>query len=153
MIGRLKALFERTAVQRAKPSGRTDFELAAAALMVEAARLDATFDDEERGRMRRLLAARFGLDAQEAEDLVAEAAAAQEQSADFFRFTHALKQSFSHAERVEMVELLWEVAYADGALHDYEASLLRRVAGLLYVDGRESGDARLRVLEKLGLAR
>lgn len=153
MIGRLKALFERAAVAHAKPSGRTEFELSAAALMVEAARLDSAFDDDERGRMRRLLAGRFGLSAAEAEDLVAEAAVAQEQSADFFRFTRALKASFTHAERVEMIEFLWEVAYADGALHDHEASLLRRVAGLLYVDGRESGDARLRVLAKLGLPR
>lgn len=151
MIGRLKALFERTAVAQAKPRGRTEFELSAAALMVEAARLDSAFDDDERGRMRALLSARFGLSAPEADDLVREAAAAQERSADFFRFTHAVKQAFSHAERVQMVEFLWEVAYADGVLHEHEASLLRRVAGLLYVDGRESGEARRRVLQKLGI--
>jgi uncharacterized tellurite resistance protein B-like protein len=152
VIGRLKALFDRTAVQHAKPSGREDFQIAAAALMVEAARLDSSFDDAERGRMRALLAARFGLSRAEAEDLVEEAAAAQASSADFFRFTHAVKEAFSHAERIEMIELLWEVAYADGVLHDHEASLLRRVAGLLYVDGRESGEARRRVLDRLGLA-
>ena len=49
--------------------------------------------------------------------------------------------------------MLWEVAYADGALHDYEASLLRRVAGLLYVSDRDNGEARLRVMAKLGIAR
>ena len=45
------------------------------------------------------------------------------------------------------------VAYADGQLHDYEASLLRRVAGLLYVSDRDSGEARLRVVAKLGIER
>ena len=53
-------------------------------------------------------------------------------------------------ERVGILELLWEVVYADGTLHDYEASLLRRVAGLLYVSDRESGEARLRVMGRLG---
>ena len=53
-------------------------------------------------------------------------------------------------ERVGILELLWEVVYADGQLHDYEASLLRRVAGLLYVSDRESGEARLRVMGRLG---
>jgi uncharacterized tellurite resistance protein B-like protein len=48
--------------------------------------------------------------------------------------------------------MLWEVAYADGILHDYEASLLRRVTGLLYVSDKASGAARLRVLARLGLA-
>jgi uncharacterized tellurite resistance protein B-like protein len=45
--------------------------------------------------------------------------------------------------------MLWEVAYADGQLHDYEASLLRRIAGLIYVGDRESGEARKRVLARL----
>ena len=52
-----------------------------------------------------------------------------------------------------MIEMLWEVVYADGQLHDYEASLLRRVTGLLYVSDRDSGEARLRVMEKLGIKR
>ena len=47
--------------------------------------------------------------------------------------------------------MLWEVVYADGELHDYEASLLRRIAGLLYVPDRESGEARKRVLARLGV--
>jgi uncharacterized tellurite resistance protein B-like protein len=50
-----------------------------------------------------------------------------------------------------VIEMLWEVAYADGRLHDYEASLLRRVTGLLYVSDRDSGEARKRVLARLGL--
>ena len=66
-------------------------------------------------------------------------------------FTRAIKDGFSHAERVQLIEMMWEVAYADGALHDYEASLLRRVTGLLYVSDRESGEARKRVLARLGL--
>ena len=45
--------------------------------------------------------------------------------------------------------MLWEVAYADGVLHDYEANLLRRVGGLIYVNDRERGDARRRVLARI----
>ena len=48
-----------------------------------------------------------------------------------------------------MLQMLWEVAYADGELHDYEASLLRQVAGLLYVTDQESGTARKRARERL----
>jgi len=46
---------------------------------------------------------------------------------------------------------LWEVAYADGEVHDYEANLVRRVAGLLYVQDRDSGRARKRVLKRLNI--
>jgi len=48
--------------------------------------------------------------------------------------------------------MLWEVAYADGQLHDYESNLVRRIAGLLYVPDHESGTARRRAMAKLGLS-
>jgi uncharacterized tellurite resistance protein B-like protein len=153
LIGRLKTLFERID----QPGGGQasfpeDGRLAAAALMVEAARLDSGFDEDERRAMRELLARRFGLTSEEAEGLVVAAAEAQARSSGLFRFTHAVKEAFSHEQRVEMIELLWEVVYADGKLHEYEANLLRRVAGLLYVSDRERGEARRRVLLRLGLA-
>jgi uncharacterized tellurite resistance protein B-like protein len=50
---------------------------------------------------------------------------------------------------VDLIEMVWEVAYADGELHDYEANLLRRLGGLLYVSDRERGEARKRVLARL----
>ena len=50
-----------------------------------------------------------------------------------------------------MIEMLWKVVYADGNLHDFEANLVRRICGLIYVSDRESGDARKRVLERLDL--
>jgi uncharacterized tellurite resistance protein B-like protein len=65
--------------------------------------------------------------------------------------TRLIRDAFSDAERIDMMEMLWEVAYADGELHDYEANLVRRVAGLLYVRDRDSGIARKRVIERMGL--
>ena len=56
-------------------------------------------------------------------------------------------------ERVGTLEPLCEVVSADGKLHDYEVSLLRRVAELPYVSDRESGEAKLRVMEPLGIGR
>jgi len=126
-------------------------QLAAAALMVEAATMDSSFDAAERGRIAELVRDRFALGADEAADLIVEAERAVRASVQWHGFTSAIKDGFDHAERVELVEMLWEVAYADGRLHDYEASLLRRIAGLLYVSDRESGEARKRVLARLGL--
>ena len=126
-------------------------QLAAAALMVEAATMDGTLGSDERVQIGRLVQDRFGLSADEAADLIAEAEQAVAASVQWHGFTSAIKHGFDHAERVELIEMLWEVVYADGQLHDYEASLLRRVTGLLYVSDRESGEARKRVLARLGL--
>ena len=126
-------------------------QLAAAALLVEAASLDSEFGVAERATIGALLQSRFGLGAAEADDLLAEAERAAAASVQWQGFTQAIKDGFAPAERIEVIEMLWEVAYADGRLHDYEASLLRRITGLLYVSDRDSGAARKRVLARLGL--
>ena len=151
MLDRLRQLFQAETGRPSAPHRFDELQLAAAALMVEAASMDSTLDAKERGRIGQLVQDRFALSADEAADLVAEAERAAAESVEWHGFTRAIKDGFSHAERVQLIEMMWEVVYADGALHDYEASLLRRVTGLLYVSDRESGEARKRVLTRLGL--
>lgn len=132
----------------------SDFEprhLAAAALMVEAALLDGEFSEAEHANIVHLLTTRFQMAPDVADALVTEAETAARDAVEWQSFTAAIKEGFGHEDRVNIIEMLWEVAYADGELHDYEASLLRRVAGLLYVSGRESGEARIRVRDRLGI--
>jgi len=125
--------------------------VAAVALLVEAAVMDGDFDADERAVIAGLVAERFGLEGAEVEALIADAEDAVERSHQLFAFTRVVKQGFDAEARVEMIEMLWEVAYADGRLHDYEASLIRRVAGLIHVSDRDSGLARKRALARLGL--
>ena len=154
MLARLKRFLDAYEVPHTEPPphGSDERQLACAVLLVEAARLDSDFGANERARIHGLLRDRFGLDEGEARALTAEAEETAEASVEWQGFTSKIKDAFDHDERVEMVEMLWEVAYADGELHDYEASLLRRVAPLLYVSDRESGEARKRVLDRLGIA-
>ena len=141
-------LFRRKGAAPAGASGHGDAELrlAAAALMVEAAKLDGAFEDSERARIAAILRDRFGMDADDIATLIAAADEETDLAGGLYGFTKTVRDNFSHAERVSMIEMLWEVAYADGVLHDFEANMLRRVAGLLYVTDRESGAARKRVL-------
>ena len=124
---------------------------AAGAVLVETALLDGDFDERERDAIVGILVDRFGLSADDAENLI-DAAVAQHQDANrVYAATRQIRDAFSDVERIDMMEMLWEVVYADGVLHDYEANLVRRVAGLLYVADRDSGMARKRVLERMGL--
>ena len=93
----------------------------------------------------------FGLDEAEAATLLAEAEQAQTEANHLLRFTRSVKDGWPLEERARVVEMLWEVAYADGVLHAYEANLLRRASGLLYVSDRESGAARKRAMARLGI--
>jgi len=131
--------------------GHDELHLAVAVLLVEAARMDSSFDAEERATIRRLVQARLGLDDTAAEALIVAADEVAEESGELWTFARVVKDRFSYDERVEMLEMMWEVAYADGTLHHYEANLLRRVAGLIYVSDRDSGVARKRAMERLGI--
>lgn len=125
-----------------------DPRVAAAALLIEAAGADGSFGAEERTAIRAALGRQFSLTASELDDLMQRAGAAHGEQSQLLRFTRALKDRYSEAERTEIIEMLWEVAYADGALHAYEDNLLRRIGGLLYVSDRDRGEARKRVLKR-----
>jgi uncharacterized tellurite resistance protein B-like protein len=125
-------------------------QIAAAALLIEAARLDGTFDQNERDHLAGVLRKHFELSDADVQALIGEAERSVADSVEWQGFTRTVKDGFDHEGRIAVIEMLWQVAYADGELHDYEASLLRRVAGLIYVSDRESGEARKRVLARLG---
>jgi uncharacterized tellurite resistance protein B-like protein len=151
MISRIKSLFlGKIPAPEPTTSQRDDISAAAAALLVEAAMMDGEFDDAERATVGNALVRRFGLDAAEVGAVIDDAIAAVESSNKVFSATQVIKESFEYNERVGMIELLWEVAYADGELHDYEANLVRRVTGLLYIQDADSGLARKRVMARLG---
>ena len=128
-----------------------ELRLAAAALLVEAARMDGEVDDAERHAVAEQLSACFNLDGEETGALIEAAGAAVDQATQLYPFTRVITDRFSEDDRIHMIEMLWSVAYADRRLHDYEASLVRRVAGLIHVADRENGAARKRVLRRLGL--
>lgn len=145
MLNRIRDLLLRTGAGPDVPDPGQRLKLAAAALMVRAASLDGDFGDAERDTVRRLLRERFTLSADDTAALIAEADAAQEDSQQILPFTRALKDALDESERVRIMEMLWEVVLADGAVHDYESNLMRRLSGLLYVSDQDSGAARQRV--------
>lgn len=146
MLGLLKTLLG----QGPDDGDAARLRVAVAALMVEAATLDGTFDADERARVLALLSRRFQLSETQARALLAEAETVQDRAAGLEGLTRTIKNALDHDQRVEVLEMLWEVVYADGRLHDYEANLLRRLAGLVYVSDQEAGAARKRALARMG---
>jgi uncharacterized tellurite resistance protein B-like protein len=135
----------------ANDSRHDELQLALTALLIEAAYSDDHFDEAERKVIGRLIESRFNLTEADTRRLLAAAEFTATESAELFHFTRIINDRLSFAERVELIEMLWEVAYADRVLDEYEDSLLRRVGGLIYVPDRDRGIARQRVLKRLGL--
>jgi uncharacterized tellurite resistance protein B-like protein len=153
MLNRIRQLFEaadgpahgKTTSQH----GRDDLKLAAACLLIEAARSDGDFGDDERKTIARVLRRYFELTEAECDDLLAAGERRQADADHLLRFTQTIKSRFPMEERIEIIEMLWEVAYSDGVLHDLEAHLLRKIGGLIYVSDRDRGEARQRVLQRI----
>jgi len=134
-----------------RPVAQADERVALAALLVEAAQADGSYEPEEAERILRVLAARYGLPKAEAAALRAEGEAAQAAAVDLVRFTWAVKEAVPYEARTAVIEAVWEVVYADGVRDMYESALIRKLSGLLHIEDREAGLARQRVAARLGL--
>ncbi len=126
--------------------------VAVAALLVDAARMHELVSAEERAVIERLLAARFDLDAAAVAGLVRLAEDRADRAVELFQFTRRLVPALDEGERIELIEMLWEVALADGQLDALEDSLIRRIAGLVHVSDQARGAARQRVLARRAAA-
>ena len=121
-----------------------DRHLAAAALLVEVATVDTSFDEAERERIVAFARDRFALSESDAESLVESAQGEVDGATQLYAFTMAIKNGFSYEERVALMESLWEVVYADGHADPFEDQLMRRIGGLIAVTDRDRGHARKR---------
>jgi len=148
---RLSSLLTEDAPKADTGAGANDLQLAVGALLVVAATRDDMFDAAEEIAIERILRERFDLSEDETKNLLASATGKAAESLEMFGFVRRILRESDEAERIKIIEMLWEVAYADGVLDPHEDALVRRVAGLIYVSDRDRGAARRRVREKLGL--
>jgi len=124
--------------------------LAIARLLLELAHADGAFDDSERGQLLADLSREFHLSTSDAQRLFDYAEVRFGDQVEFSGLILRLKRDCSVDERAEILRLLWKMAYADGQLHDFEFTLIRRMAALLYVEGPAMSQARRRALQELG---
>ncbi len=112
-------------------------ELATAALMIEVARADHHFDPREFEKLIKLLEARLKLTPDAALLLSEQAETRVENSVSLYEFTRRLHDSLEPAEKSSIVDMLWQVAFADGRLDMYEDALILKLSDLLYVPRTE----------------
>jgi len=118
---------------REQQSQDHSLRLATAALLVEMSRQDDTIQDAERRAVEKALRERFDLSRDEVDDLYNLAEQEVSEAIDYYQFTSLIKDNFSPAQKERVVELLWQVAIADGHIDRYEEHMVRRIAELLYL--------------------
>jgi uncharacterized tellurite resistance protein B-like protein len=122
-----------------------DYRLAAAALLVHAASIDGDFAQVERDRLHAVIKQHFNLDDAATAELIDKATLAEQQAIDLFQFTAKLNRSLDEAGRARMVEMMWQIAFADGVVTEFEDNLVWRAADLLGI----SRDERIALRERV----
>jgi len=119
--------------------------LAAAALLVEMILQDDNVDKTEVAEVKRLLVTQFAIPEAEMESLYALAEEEKHQSTDYHEFTSLIAKHYTQPQKIQLVESLWRVAYADQVLDKYEEHMVRRISDLIYVSHKDFIQAKHRV--------
>ena len=123
-----------------------------AALLVEAAMADGDIDEIEYAHIRHMLVTQLDLSADDADAMLNESVALHDDRIEIHSLTRHIRNDTEAADRLVILEMVWMVVLADGSLDVHESQLMRRLAGLLFVDDVESGLAARRARHRLGLA-
>ena len=125
--------------------GEDDYRLAAAAMLVHAAAIDGEVLPSENDKLHAVIKQHFNLDDAATEELIRKATAAEHEAVDLYHFTHQLNRTLDEAGRARIVEMMWEIVYADGKRDELEDNLVWRAADLLGISPRERIELRRHV--------
>jgi len=134
------------------PQQQDPLRLATAAVLLDIGYADGTLTREEDDDLLSYLKRAFALDDTMAQELVKAAAEIRAQTIDHFALTHFIRRNAPLNDRIEIVKTMWRMAYADGRLSEYENYLVRKLADLLGLEHHVMIDAKVSVLQELGLA-
>ncbi len=129
----LDKLFLSSELKSAPVDREHALHVATATLLIEVSRADFKEEASELERMRKLMAHQFSLNETELDDLMLQARESADKLVSLQHITRMLNEQFDEALKIRMIEMMWQVVYADGVKDHYEEHLIRQVAELLYV--------------------
>ncbi|MEO8320129.1 MAG: TerB family tellurite resistance protein [Bradyrhizobium sp.] len=126
----------------------TGYRLAATALLVHVVSLDGEPTAVEKGKLHSLIESSFKLDPGTADRLIASATKVEGEAVDLYHFTSVIMRSVDEVGRLRIIEMMWELVYADGQVSEFEDNVVWRAADLLGVASRDRIDLKHRVAER-----
>ena len=118
-----------------------------AALLIHVAKIDENYEDKEKEIIRKTLI-ELGATISNIDKLIADALVIEENSNQILSFTREVKNA-PESDKIRIVESLWKIIYSDDNADMYETNLMRRLAGLLYIDAKTMGDLKEKVKKEL----
>jgi len=116
-------------------------------LLIHAAKIDEIYSDKEREIIKKTIL-NLGIDKNEIEKILNEAENIESNSNQLLEFTREIKQ-LNQEDKIKIVESLWEIIYSDDQSDIYEANLMRRLTGLLYLDNKVVGNIKEKIIKNI----
>ena len=118
-----------------------------AALLIHTAKIDEAYDEKEKDIIKKTLI-ELGAESSSIDKLMSDAVNIEENSNQILDFTKEVKNA-PESDKIRIVESLWRIIYSDENADMYETSLMRRLAGLLYIDAKTMGDLKEKIKQEL----
>ena len=118
-----------------------------AALLIHAAKIDETYDKKEEDIVKKTLI-ELGAQSSSIDKIILDAAVFEENSNQILDFTREVKNA-PESDKIRIVEALWRIVYSDNSADIYETNLMRRLAGLIYIDAKTMGDLKEKIKQEL----
>tara|TARA_A100001234_G_C12613456_1_gene380538 strand:- start:21 stop:428 length:408 start_codon:yes stop_codon:yes gene_type:complete len=126
-----------------KSKNNSDNLVKVAALLIHAAKIDENFSSLEENLIKQTLL-KIGANNSNIEEIIKDAQKIEENSNQILDFTKEIK-NMNEEKKIEIIEALWRIIYSNKIADDYETNLMRRLAGLLYIDSKTMGDIKERI--------
>ncbi|PJG53848.1 hypothetical protein CVM73_17460 [Bradyrhizobium forestalis] len=130
--------------------GDSDYRLAATALLVHVVSLDGQPSAAEQRKLHGLIESHFGLDRGTADRLIADATEVEGEAVDLYHFTSVIMRSLDEEGRKRIVQMMWELVYADGQVSEFEDNVVWRASDLLGISQRDRIELKHAVAERVG---
>tara|TARA_B110000037_G_scaffold190635_1_gene223670 strand:+ start:155 stop:589 length:435 start_codon:yes stop_codon:yes gene_type:complete len=118
-----------------------------AALLIHVAKIDENYEDKEKEIIKKTLI-ELGATSSNIDKLISDAATIEENSNQILNFTREVKNA-PESDKIRIIESLWKIIFSDDNADMYETNLMRRLAGLLYIDTKTMGDLKEKVKREL----
>ena len=118
-----------------------------AALLIHAAKIDENYEETEKDIIKKTLI-ELGAEKSNIDDIISKATTIEENSNQILDFTREIKNS-PESDKIKIIESLWKIIYSNNNADMYEANLMRRLAGLLYINPKIMGDLKEKIKQEL----
>jgi len=128
-----------------------DIRIATCALLLEMSQIDGDFSESERESILSAIREDYHVSDEDAAAILEAADEELKGNLDLWQFTNLINRNYTPEEKIEIIEMVWRIAYTDGKLDKHEDFLVHKLADLLHLTHRQLIDAKIKVREIMGI--